>query len=128
MDFNRVKNVLMALAKESGLTDEDLGEYNSDLDKFEWNLDWNSDLNGSFERDIEMFKGGIDLYEDALANEDLLAAKAGLQDANIAAHNLMSFFDAFREDLTKIAIDPRFNWPKFPEDYKVPKHYRYKGS
>ena len=127
MDFDRIKYLLMALAKANGVGEEDLNGYNTETDEFEWSINWKSDLNKSFEMDIDRFQSGVDLYEEALAKNDLLAAKAGLQDAKIASQDLANFFDAFREDLTKMMVDPRFKWPKFPDGYKVPEHYGYKN-
>lgn len=39
----------------------------------------------------------------------------------------MNFFDAFKDDLKKAYLDPRFKRSKFPEGYKVPEHYGYKS-
>lgn len=126
MDYDRVRGLLAALAKANGLSGDDLNGYNVEADEFEWSINWRSDLNKSFAMDVERFEAGVDLYEKAFNNNDMVAAKAGLQDAKIASQNLASFFDAFMEDLTKMMTDPRFKWPKFPEKYKVPESYGYK--
>ena len=128
MNFDKVKNLLIELAKAHGQSDDDLSCYNAEADEFEWSINWRSDLNKSFEIDLERFEAGVDLYERALNNNDLLAAKAVLQDAKIASQNLANFFDAFMVDLTKIMTDWRFNWPKFPDGYKVPESYGYGRS
>jgi hypothetical protein len=65
---------------------------NTDTAQFDWNINWTSDLNKSFQVDIENFQAGLDLYEMALAENDELAALAGLLDARGYAHQLMDFF------------------------------------
>ncbi|VVE47502.1 hypothetical protein PTE30175_04388 [Pandoraea terrae] len=94
-------------------------------DSFAWKIDWKDDLNESFAADVGYLQNALDLYDKALARGDLLAAQAALLDARGYAHNLMSFFDALRHDLSKAVIDPRFKWPAFPEGYKIPPHYGY---
>lgn len=128
MDFNRIKDLLISLAKANGLTLADLQERDPKTGLLAWSIDWNDDLSESFKNDIESLQAALDLYEAALAKNDMLAAQAGLINARISAHQLMNFFDSLREDLKKAYLDSRFKWPEFPEGYKVPEHYGYKSG
>ncbi|GAB3627742.1 hypothetical protein PTE30175_02438 [Pandoraea terrae] len=124
MEFNRVGGLLVALAKENGLTSDDLEAFD-EQDDMEWRLPFWGDLDESFNDDAARLQSALDLYEKALAQGDKLTACAGLIRACGYAHNLMSFFDALRHDLNKASLDARFNWPKFPEGYKIPRCYHY---
>ncbi|GAB3628185.1 hypothetical protein PTE30175_05341 [Pandoraea terrae] len=125
MDFELIKQRLIALAAMHNLTDVDLDFYDEERDEFDWHINWKRDLNESFGAGIARLQASLDLYDKGLAAGDMLAAQAGLLRAGIYAHNLMSFFDALRHDLSKAVIDSRFNWPTFPEGYKIPPHYGY---
>lgn len=123
--FESLKQLLLNLAKSKGITEEDLNGYDESKEEFNWHIDWNRNLDDWFELNIDRIKDAMKLYENATAQGDLLAAHAGLQRIRLGTHDLMNFFDNFREDLIKFSIDPRFDWPTFPDDYKIPEHYGY---
>jgi len=119
INLNRINLIIQNLAKNNGVTLED-----SDGDVFDWSVNWVEGLDESFMKDIHSLHESLDLYEKAIARGDMLAAKAGLLEAGVFAHNLTSFFDAIKDDLKRVIADERFDWPKFPDDYQVPSIYK----
>ena len=128
MDFNKIRDLLVDLAKKNGITREELEkEVNPGTDTLAWTVEWTDDLNESFRKDIARLESAVSLHESALENGDLLAAKAGLIHIAVQLHNLESSINSLRKAVKKSYIDQRFNWPAFPDSsYKVPPQYGYK--
>jgi hypothetical protein len=125
MDYESIKRTLVDLAMSHNLTAEDLNAYSEEDASFDWHIDWKSDLNFIFSKNVDNLGKSIELYQNAMATNDLITAQVGLLRAGVSSHNLMSFFDALRHDLNRAIIDPRFHWPEIPEDYKIPSKYGF---
>ncbi len=107
-----------------GLTDADLKASCKKTGFSIWHINWKSDLNDDLKKYLDLLKDAIDLYDRALSENDVLAAKAGLMDAAIRTLDLeTSPFWSISHDLTKILNNNNFNWPSFGRGYVIPKEY-----
>ncbi|UAW64782.1 hypothetical protein KMZ15_03740 [Mycoavidus sp. HKI] len=128
LDFNRFKACLMEFLQTHGLTYADLKASHKKTGFSIWHINWKSDLNDDFKEDLDLLKNAIDLYDRALSEKDVLAAKAGLMSASIRTLDLStSSFWSISHDLTKILNNKNFNWPSIGRSYAIPKEYLDKG-
>jgi hypothetical protein len=118
-DFNELKNILLGITAAKNITFEML--------KNDWSIDYSVDLQKDFLNELKNFQYGMDLYRTAISQGDELTARIGLVDTSIAAQRLSDFFECFNEDITRIHKNKEFERPAFPENYKIPDHYDYKG-
>ena len=118
-NFNQLKQILIDITSANNITMQDLKEG-------DWSVDYRIDLQKDFTEELKKMQYGLDLYAAAMAQGDRLAASAALMDVRIATQALSVFFDCFTDDLIRVKRQD-FDWPEFPEDYKIPAHYNYKG-
>ena len=84
-----------------------------------------NDLVQKYKRESEWLLESMRLFDAANKNSDSLAAASGLLGAAVRAGILRDFFDAISIDLFRVLKE--FDWPEFPENYKVPEKYGYRG-
>ncbi len=124
LDFNKFKSRLMDFIQSYGLEYADLNASHKRTGYLEWYIDWRADYNGSFVRTLERLEGALELYGKALAQEDMLAAKAGLMYASIKIGFLESHpFDVISHDLTRMLNNKIFNWPSLGNGYTIPSEF-----
>lgn len=123
-NFNRVKILLLQLAKSHGLSDENLAYFDENKNQFDWSINWKEDLDKSFSNDVNHMHENLNIYEEAISKGDLIAARTSLLYASIFAHNLTSLIESIKDDLNQASIDERFKWPEIPENYQIPKCYK----
>jgi hypothetical protein len=126
MELNKIQRLLRDLAFSHGLTDEDLNSYDEVSDDFEWHIDWKQGLSESLDKRMKLLTAAVALYEAAMSQGDALTAKAALIHAGVQLQTLSGFFDGVTHDVKKAYSDPRFNWPEFPDGWKIPPNYRFK--
>ncbi len=124
LDFNRFKACLMEFILSQGL----MGEFikaSSKKDEFSiWNLKWRRDYNDDFKEDLDLLKREIDLYDRALLEKDMLAAKAGLMHAATRVLDLAtSPFWSISHNLIIVLNNKNYNWPSLGKGYAIPKEY-----
>ncbi len=123
LDFNRFKACLMEFLQSHGLTYADLKTSHKRTGYSSY-IDWRDDYNKSFKRDFERLEGAIELYNKALSEKDMLAAKASFVYAYVRMGSLASSpFDAISHDLTRVLNNKSFNWPSFKKGYTIPEKY-----
>ncbi|UAW63565.1 hypothetical protein KMZ15_05580 [Mycoavidus sp. HKI] len=126
LDFNKFKARLMEFLQSHGLTYADLKASHKRTGYASY-IDWRADYNKSFKRDFEKIERAIELYNKALPEKDMLAAKAGLMDVYLRIGSLASSpFDAISYDLTRVLNNKSFNWPSFKKGYTIPSKYFHK--
>ena len=117
MKLEEIKYLLIELAKQNGLSETDLHA--------DWAIDYRENLDQEMQQELAWLVESMRLYRDAQKNNDMLAARSGILRASVRAAILRDFFDAISSDLQRAAL--HFNWPDFPEDYKIPSQYNYRG-
>ena len=117
-EFNEIKRFIIEQAEKNGVSASRLNE--------EWSLDYSVDFNGKFEREIFFLSECMKLIELAKAKNDLLATKAAILIAGVRVGMLASFFESMDSDLSRVLRE--FEWPEFPENYRIPDFYNYRGS
>ena len=129
VDLDFVQKTLVDVATANGVELEELKNgWDEEKGTNAWSVNYERSLKENVEDQLRKLKYACDLYYDAMAQNDKVAAKSSLMDLRLAAMTLYCFFHNIFEDCEKImGDDPRFIWPDFPEDYKLPAHYNYKG-
>ncbi|MCX8567318.1 MAG: hypothetical protein ON057_002045 [Glomeribacter sp. 1016415] len=124
LDFNKFKLRLMEFLQSYGLEYADLKASHKRTGYLAWYIGWMADYNSSFVRALGRLEDAIELYDKALPQKDMLAAKAGLMDASIKIGVLESRpFDVISHDLTRMLNNKRFNWPSLGNGYVIPREY-----
>ncbi len=125
IDLNRIKNILIDLVRSHGVTDEELKRVSKRTRRLRWGIDLKSDFNKIFYEKLLALQIAFDGYEKASIQNDRRAARAILQRIRLINFQLYHFLNAIRIALDRVSLDERF-WPDFPEDYKVPAHYKFR--
>lgn len=125
MGLEHVKCAVMAFAKARGITDEDFGAFDETTGTFEWSTNWENNLDKDFDRDAMKMVRAMRLFERALEADDLLAARAAMMRVAMYLHRLHNILEYLEEDIVKLALDRRLQWPDFPADYVIPEKYGY---
>ncbi len=115
--LNDIKTILVELAATCNISKNEL-DNNGSLD---YSLNLDDELQDELKKLISMFA----VLKKALDQNDMVAVQTALVMARIYAMNLRNFFDGIFEDIEMIGWTDRYNWPKIPEDYKIPDHYNY---
>ncbi|BBO59909.1 hypothetical protein [Mycoavidus sp. B2-EB] len=125
-DLAKIQKILIDLVKSQGVTDEELKRVDKRTGRLIWGIDLNVDFNKVFYEKLLALQIAFEGYEKAFIQEDWRAVRAILQRIRLINFQLYKFLKAIRIALRNARTDERFNWPSFPEDYKVPVHYNYK--
>jgi hypothetical protein len=123
--FEHVKSAVMAFAKARGITDEDFDAFDEATGTFKWSTNWENNLDKDFDRDAMKMAGAIRLFERAIEADDLLAARAAPMRVAMYLHRLYNILEYLEDDIVKLTLDPRLQWPDFPADYVIPEEYGY---
>ncbi|BBO59688.1 hypothetical protein [Mycoavidus sp. B2-EB] len=126
IDLNGVKIILMDFTKFHGVTDEELERVDKRTGRLVWGVNLKNDFNKSFNEKLLALQIAFDGYEKASVQKDWRAVRAILQRIRLINFQLYNFSNAIGIALENALSDKYFNWPSFPEDYKVPAHYNYK--
>ncbi len=125
VDLNKIQIILIDLVKSYGVTDEELESKDKRTGRLIWGINLKSDFNKSFNEMLLALQIAFDGYEKASAQKDWRAVRAILQRIRLINFQLYNFSNAIGTALKNAWSDERFNWPSFPENYKVPVHYNY---
>jgi len=91
-----------------------------------WGIDPRRNFNKIFYEKLLALQIAFDGYEKASIQNDQRAVRAILQRIRLISFQTYHFLSEIKIALDKAWLDERFNWPSFPEDYKIPAHYNYK--
>ncbi|URF06797.1 hypothetical protein [Cupriavidus campinensis] len=101
----------------------------------DFNLNYSRDNDQRFTSDVVSLSELMRVYDEAMAEGDLLTARCALVEAQIFAHNLSNFFWDIKEDLVKVAsekiegiADDRWEWPPLPQRYSYPDRYQFRDE
>lgn len=125
-DLNKIQKILIDLVSSHGVTDEELTRIDKRTRRLIWGIDLNIDFNKIFYEKLLALKMAFDGYEKAFIQNDRRAVRAILQRIRLINFQLYNFLSTIRIALESAWLDKRF-WPSFPEDYKIPEHYNFKG-
>ncbi|MCA6222105.1 DUF6853 family protein [Photorhabdus antumapuensis] len=115
--LNDIKTILVELAAACNISKNKLDNDGS----LDYSLNLDDELQDELKKLISMFA----VSKKALDQNDVVAVQTALVMARIYAMNLRNFFDGIFEDIEMIGWTDRYNWPKTPENYKIPDHYNY---
>ncbi len=125
VDLNGIKIILMDFVKVHGVTDEELERVDKRTGRLIWGINLKSDFNRSFNEKLLDLQIAFDIYEKASVQKDWRAVRAILQRIRLINFQLYNFSNAIGTALENAWSDKYFNWPPFPDDYKVPAHYNF---
>lgn len=115
MDFEAIKQRLLALARANGMTDDALSAVDPRTGRFAWQTDWgrdlaswSSDIAGALARDIRQFDRARD---DRLVD----ATHGALLNTRDDLDELIGLMTGLRHDINKMLGDRRFGWPGEPD-------------
>ncbi|UAW64322.1 hypothetical protein KMZ15_01090 [Mycoavidus sp. HKI] len=125
VDLNIIRNILMDLVRSHGVEGEELERMDKRTRNLIWGINLKSDFNQFFNEKLLALQIAFDAYEKASIQEDWRAVRAILERIRLVNFQLYNFASAIRKALVNACSDERF-WPDFPEDYKVPAHYKFR--
>ncbi len=125
IDLNKIQKILIDLVRSHGVTDEELTRVDRRTKRLRWGIDLNSDFNKIFYEKLLALQIAFGGYEKASIQNDRRAARAILQRIRLINFQLYHFLSAVRLALVRALVDKRF-WPSFPENYRVPAHYKFR--
>lgn len=122
IDFEKIKQTILSVAMMHGLSEDYVTK--------NWHIDYELDLNKEFARLISGLNQNIQLIHQAIKNNDMLTAKAGIIRVKPFSHALVDFSTKIHNDIMQLMWGDELEdkWPKIPEDYKVPAHYDYENT
>ncbi len=86
-------------------------------------MDVSDDIDNILNIYLDLIRQKFNILPLAKEQNDEFAMRSALLEICAHAMSLSSFFDAIRDDTEQLALLE--NWPDFPEDYKLPDHYKY---
>lgn len=122
VDFEKIKQTILSAAMMHGLSKDYITKH--------WHIDYELDLNKEFARLISGLNQNTQLIHQAIKNNDMLAAKAGIIRIKPFSHALVDFSTKIDDDMFELGWGDKLKdkWPDIPENYKVPAHYDYENT
>lgn len=122
IEFEKLKHTILLVAKKQGLSESYISQ--------NWHIDYKINQNEEFADILGNLNEEIKLLNQAIGENDLLAAKSAIIMAKVYSHNLMNFFENINDDIVQLGWGDELKdkWPAIPEDYKVPAHYDYEDT
>lgn len=122
VDFEKIKQTILSAAMMHGLSKDYITKH--------WHIDYELDLNKEFARLISGLNQNIQIIYQAIKNNDMLTAKAGIIRVKPFSHALVDFLTKIDDDMFELGWGDKLKdkWPDIPENYKVPAHYDYENT
>ncbi|ANS44137.1 hypothetical protein Q5A_018525 [Serratia inhibens PRI-2C] len=91
----------------------------------ELSIDYSLNLDEELYSELEKLTDISLVLKKALDEKDMVAVQAALVMSRIYSMNLRNFFNDIYDDIEIIGWTDHYSWPKIPEGYQIPEHYKH---
>jgi hypothetical protein len=118
LDLNSIHDLLISILELATLNDA--CSLSLTWKKYPWEVDIYEDQNAKFLIAAACFDEAVQRCQTALRADEEVALSNALIKLRDISNGIQKFLDRISNDAQTVFLDPKLNWPEFPEDYKYP--------